>query len=96
MGILNGGEKIGKTKIITGPNGSGKTVYLEQIALITYMAHIGSFVPCTSAVVGTTDKILTRLRTHSTISKDKSSFCIDLNQALSCVHHATSKSLVLL
>ncbi|KAI1310797.1 MutS protein msh5, partial [Mortierella claussenii] len=54
--------------IISGANSSGKSVYLKQVALITYMAHIGSFVPADSAVIGITDKILTRLQTRETVS----------------------------
>lgn len=55
--------------LITGPNYSGKSIYLKQVALIVYMAHIGSFVPAESAVIGLTDKILTRIRTRESVSK---------------------------
>jgi DNA mismatch repair protein MSH5 len=55
--------------LITGPNYSGKSVYLKQVALIVYMAHIGSFVPAESAVIGLTDKILTRIQTKESVSK---------------------------
>lgn len=55
--------------LLTGPNFSGKSVYLKQIALITYMAHIGSFVPAESAIIGITDKILTRIQTRESVSR---------------------------
>jgi len=55
--------------LLTGPNYSGKSVYLKQMALIVYMAHIGSFVPAQHAIVGLTDKILTRIQTRESVSK---------------------------
>lgn len=55
--------------LLTGPNYSGKSIYLKQVALIVYMAHIGSFVPAESAVIGMTDKILTRIQTRESVSK---------------------------
>lgn len=55
--------------LLTGPNYSGKSIYLKQVALIVYMTHIGSFVPAESAVIGLTDKILTRIQTRESVSK---------------------------
>lgn len=55
--------------LLTGPNYSGKSIYLKQVALIVYMAHIGSFVPAESAIIGLTDKILTRIQTRESVSK---------------------------
>jgi DNA mismatch repair protein MSH5 len=55
--------------MLTGPNYSGKSVYLKQLALIVYMAHVGCFVPAEKAVVGITDKILTRVQTRESVSK---------------------------
>jgi DNA mismatch repair ATPase MutS len=60
------------------------------------MAHIGSFVPCSSAIISVTDKILTRIRTPSSITKNESTFYTDLKQARLAVEEVTSKSLVLL
>jgi DNA mismatch repair protein MSH5 len=60
---------VPSTILLTGPNYSGKSVYLKQMALIVYMAHIGSFVPAENAIVGLTDKILTRIQTRETVSK---------------------------
>lgn len=54
-------EEKGRLNVITGPNNSGKSVYLKQVGLIVYMAHIGCFVPADKAIIGCVDKILTRI-----------------------------------
>ncbi|KAF9972932.1 MutS protein msh5 [Actinomortierella ambigua] len=82
--------------ILCGPNCSGKSVYLKQVALITYMAHIGSFVPADHALIGLTDKILTRLQTRETVSKVHSTFMADLSQVSHAIRMATQRSLVVL
>ncbi|KAJ3163330.1 MutS protein msh5 [Geranomyces variabilis] len=82
--------------LLTGANSSGKSVYLKQIALITLMAQIGSFVPAEHAVVGITDKILTRIHTRESVSRRQSSFMIDLNQVSNAIKSAGERSLVLL
>ena len=82
--------------IMTGPNYSGKSVYLKQIALIVYMAHIGCFVPAERAIIGLTDKILTRIATRETVSKAQSAFMIDLQQVSSAINLATSRSLLII
>lgn len=81
--------------MMTGPNYSGKSVYLKQIALIVYMAHVGCFVPAEKAVIGLTDKILTRITTRETVSKTQSAFMIDLQQVALAISLATSRSLVI-
>ena len=82
--------------LMTGPNYSGKSVYLKQTALIVYMAHIGSFVPADSAVIGITDKILGRIATRESVSKVQSTFMIDLQQVALAINLATSRSLVII
>lgn len=82
--------------ILTGPNYSGKSVYQKQVTLAVYMAHIGSFVPAESAVIGLTDKILTRITTRETVSKAQSAFMIDLQQIALALNHATRRSLVVI
>ncbi|TPX68056.1 hypothetical protein SpCBS45565_g03372 [Spizellomyces sp. 'palustris'] len=82
--------------LLTGANFSGKSVYLKQIALITYMAHIGSFVPAERAVIRLTDKILTRIQTRESVSKMQSTFMIDLQQVSVALRSSTRRSLVLL
>ncbi|KAI9699119.1 MAG: MutS protein msh5 [Candelina mexicana] len=84
------------TLIMTGPNYSGKSVFLKQIALIVYMAHIGSFVPAERARIGLTDKILTRIATKETVSKIQSAFMIDLQQVALAINLATRRSLVVI
>ncbi|KAM3071187.1 hypothetical protein ACMFMF_007662 [Clarireedia jacksonii] len=82
--------------LMTGPNYSGKSVYLKQTALIVYMAHIGSYVPAEKATIGLTDKILTRLSTRESVSKNQSAFMIDLQQIALCMKLATRRSLVVI
>lgn len=82
--------------LLTGPNYSGKSVYLKQVALIVYMAHIGSFVPAESAEIGLTDKILTRIATRESVSRIQSAFMIDLQQASVALSLATSRSLLII
>lgn len=82
--------------MMTGPNYSGKSVYLKQVALIVYMAHVGSFVPADQATVGLTDKILTRIATRETVSRFQSAFMIDLQQVALAMTSATHRSLVII
>jgi DNA mismatch repair protein MSH5 len=88
--------------VFTGPNACGKSVLIQtvsdtnEIGLVTFLAHIGSFVPCESASIPIVDKILTKIRTPLTISSQESSFCADLRQACVAVSEATERSLVLL
>ncbi|KAJ5332567.1 DNA mismatch repair protein MutS core [Penicillium brevicompactum] len=82
--------------ILTGPNYSGKSAYIKQVALIVYLAQIGSFVPADSAELGITDKILTKLNTQESVSKIQSTFMNDLQQVSLCLRQVTSRSLVLI
>lgn len=82
--------------ILTGPNYSGKSVYLKQVAIIVYMAHIGCFVPADAAIIGLTDKILTRIATRETVSRTQSAFMIDLQQVALAMTLATHRSLVII
>ncbi|XP_036724179.1 mutS protein homolog 5 isoform X5 [Balaenoptera musculus] len=74
-----GGYK-GRVKVITGPNSSGKSIYLKQVGLITFMALVGSFVPAEEAEIGAVDAIFTRIHSCESISLGLSTFMIDLNQ----------------
>jgi DNA mismatch repair protein MSH5 len=84
------------TLIMTGPNYSGKSVYLKQNAVIVYMAHIGSYVPADRATIGLTDKILTRIATRESVSRNQSAFMIDLQQVALSLSLATRRSLVVI
>jgi DNA mismatch repair protein MSH5 len=81
---------------LTGPNHSGKSVYIKQVALIVYLAHIGSFVPADEAVIGVTDQILTRISTRECVTENESAFAIDLRQISFCLKAASRRSLVLI
>jgi len=82
--------------ILTGPNYSGKSVYLKQVALIVFMAHVGCFVPAASAVIGLTDKLLSRVSTRETVSRVQSAFMIDLQQISLALSLATRRSLLII
>ena len=82
--------------LMTGPNYSGKSVYLKQVAIIVYMAHVGCFVPADSARIGLTDKILTRISTRESVSRVQSAFMIDLQQISIALSLATRRSLVII
>ncbi|XP_059137505.1 mutS protein homolog 5 isoform X2 [Peromyscus eremicus] len=90
-----GGDQ-GRVKVITGPNSSGKSIYLKQVGLITFMALVGSFVPAEEAEIGVIDAIFTRIHSCESISLGLSTFMIDLNQVAKAVNNATEQSLVLI
>ncbi|KAI1304784.1 putative MSH5 protein [Xylaria venustula] len=84
------------TVIITGPNHSGKSVYLKQVALIVYLAHIGCFVPAEHAEIGLTDRILTRISTRESVARSDSAFAVDLRQVAFTMNFATRRSLIII
>ncbi len=82
--------------ILTGPNMSGKSALLRQTALITLMAHIGSFVPATEASIPLTDKIFTRVGASDNLSAGESTFMVEMNETASIINNLTPRSLILL
>lgn len=82
--------------IITGPNMAGKSTYLRQVALITLMAHMGSFVPASKAVIPLTDRIFTRVGASDDLSRGKSTFMVEMTELSFILHNATANSLVIL
>lgn len=82
--------------ILTGPNMSGKSAILRQTALITLMAHIGSFVPASEALIPLTDKIFTRVGASDNLSSGESTFMVEMNETASIINNITNRSLVLL
>ncbi|AHF15204.1 DNA mismatch repair protein MutS [Niabella soli] len=82
--------------ILTGPNMSGKSALLRQTALITLMAHMGSFVPATEAHIALTDKIFTRVGASDNLSGGESTFMVEMNETASIINSITDRSLVLL
>ncbi|KAI9883832.1 MAG: Translation elongation factor 1 beta [Watsoniomyces obsoletus] len=96
VGSANGPTSGPSMLIMTGPNYSGKSVYLKQVALIVYMAHVGSFVPADHARIGLTDKLLTRVTTRESVSKMQSTFMSDLQQVALAIKLATRRSLIII
>ncbi|XP_043255109.1 mutS protein homolog 5-like [Colletes gigas] len=88
----NGGSLI---KVVTGPNSCGKSVYLKQIGLVVFMAHIGSYVPAKSATVGTVARILTQMSSTESIGLYASSFLQNLRQINVAIRASTSDSVVI-
>ena len=82
--------------IITGPNMAGKSTYMRQIALITLMAHMGSYVPADSAKIGVIDRLFTRVGASDDLASGQSTFMVEMNEMANILKNATANSLVLL
>lgn len=82
--------------ILTGPNMSGKSALLRQTAIITLMAHMGSFVPADAATIGLTDKIFTRVGASDNLSGGESTFMVEMNETASIINNISERSLILL
>jgi len=82
--------------ILTGPNMSGKSALLRQVALITLMSHMGSFVPASHANIPLTDKIFTRVGASDNVSGGESTFLVEMNETASILNNITSRSLIIL
>ena len=91
---LDEGEN--RLSIITGPNMAGKSTYMRQVALITLMAQVGSFVPATSAQIGVVDKIFTRVGASDDLSMGQSTFMVEMMEVATILKEATRNSLVIL
>ncbi|HEY2650244.1 MAG TPA: DNA mismatch repair protein MutS [Puia sp.] len=82
--------------ILTGPNMSGKSALLRQVALITLMSHMGSFVPASHAKIPLTDKIFTRVGASDNVSGGESTFLVEMNETASILNNITARSLIIL
>jgi DNA mismatch repair protein MutS len=91
--IFEEGERI---RLITGPNMSGKSTLIRQVALIVLMAQIGSFVPAESARIGIVDRIFTRIGAQDEIYAGQSTFMVEMVETATILHHATPRSLLIL
>ena len=92
--LLNEGED--RVNIITGPNMAGKSTYMRQVALITLMAQIGSFVPADYAKIGITDRIFTRVGASDDLASGQSTFMVEMNEVANIISNATKRSLLIL
>ena len=86
----------GQVIILTGPNMSGKSVYMRQAALLVILAQMGAFVPARAARIGIVDRILTRVGAQDNLARGQSTFLVEMVETASILHHATARSLILL
>jgi DNA mismatch repair protein MutS len=91
---LGGGA--GDIAVITGPNMSGKSTYIRQIALLTLMAQTGSFIPAKEAEIGLVDRIFTRVGASDELSRGQSTFMVEMTETANIINNATARSLVIL
>ena len=82
--------------ILTGPNMSGKSTYLRQVALVILLAQMGSFVPAKSATVGIVDRIFTRIGAQEDLAAGQSTFMVEMTETANILHNATPRSLLIL
>lgn len=92
--LLDTGEN--QLTIITGPNMAGKSTYIRQVALLTLMAQMGSFIPAKSAVIGAADRIFTRVGAADDISRGQSTFMVEMVETANILNNATPQSLIIL
>ncbi len=91
--VFEEGERI---RLITGPNMSGKSTFLRQVALIVLLAQMGSFVPADAARIGLVDRIFTRIGAQDEIHAGQSTFMVEMVETANILHHATPRSLLVL
>ena len=94
--ILGAPDAPARLALITGPNMAGKSTYIRQVALIVLLAHTGSCVPATSATIGLTDRIFTRVGADDALHAGQSTFMVEMVETANILHHATARSLVIL
>lgn len=92
--LLDDGEN--RTMLITGPNMAGKSTYMRQVAIITLMAHMGSFVPAKEAEISIIDRVFTRVGASDDLAFGKSTFMVEMSEVSNIINNATDKSLIIL
>jgi DNA mismatch repair protein MutS len=90
------GQAHGRFWLITGPNMSGKSVFIRQCALLTLMAQMGSFVPARQAKIGITDRVFTRVGAGDELGRGQSTFMVEMTEAANILNNASAQSLVIL
>jgi DNA mismatch repair protein MutS len=90
------GEKAGDVLLVTGPNMSGKSTYIRQVALLVLMAQTGSFIPAKDATIGLVDRIFTRVGASDELVRGQSTFMVEMTETANIINNATEKSLVIL
>ncbi len=90
------GEDDGSVVLITGPNMAGKSTYIRQVALLTVMAQMGSFVPAQKCVIGISDRIFARVGASDELSRGQSTFMVEMTETARILNNATDRSLVIL
>ena len=91
---LDGGPN--RLLIITGPNMAGKSTFIRQVALLTLMAQIGSYLPASHAEIGLADRIFTRVGASDDLSRGQSTFMVEMNETANILNNATERSLIIL
>ncbi len=86
----------GRVSVLTGPNMAGKSTYLRQVALITLMAQIGSFVPARACRMGLCDRVFARIGARDELASGQSTFMVEMTEAANILNHATERSVVIL
>ena len=89
-------RRLDRFLVITGPNMAGKSTFIRQVALITIMAQMGSFVPATKATIGVADRIFTRIGASDSLSRGQSTFMVEMNEVALILKNATGRSLIIL
>lgn len=89
-------NKSNRVAIITGPNMAGKSTYMRQVALITIMAQMGSFVPAAAARIGIADRVFTRVGASDDLASGQSTFMVEMSEVADILRHATKNSLLIL
>ncbi|MBL7152881.1 MAG: DNA mismatch repair protein MutS [Phycisphaerae bacterium] len=90
------GDGAGDIAVITGPNMSGKSTYIRQVALLVLMAQTGSFIPAKDAEIGLVDRIFTRVGASDELVRGQSTFMVEMTETANIINNATAKSLVIL